>query len=88
MSHPRKVKNRKRPTKSPFKIIVEKHADGYVSHPLGLKGVVVGQGDTYEAAVADVKSAIGFHIEMFGRAVLETDDPAQAVFVAEAEVAT
>ena len=33
-----------------FKIIVEKHADGYVAYPLGLKGVVVGQGDTYEEA--------------------------------------
>jgi len=31
-----------------FKIIVEKHSDGYVAYPLGLKGVVVGQGDTYE----------------------------------------
>ena len=29
-----------------FKIIVEKHADGYVAYPLGLKGVVVGDGDT------------------------------------------
>ena len=38
-----------------FKIVVEKHPDTYVSYPLGLKGVVVGQGDTYEAAIADVK---------------------------------
>jgi predicted RNase H-like HicB family nuclease len=48
------------------KLIVEKHADGYVAYPLGLKGVVVGQGDTYEDAVADVRSAIAFHIETFG----------------------
>jgi hypothetical protein len=27
------------------KIIVEKHADGYVAYPLGLYGVVVGEGD-------------------------------------------
>jgi len=27
-----------------YKIIVEKHPDGYVAYPLGLKGVVVGQG--------------------------------------------
>jgi hypothetical protein len=26
-----------------FKIIVEKHPDGYVAYPLGLKGVVVGE---------------------------------------------
>ena len=52
------------------KLIVEKHADGYVTYPLGLKGVVVGQGDTYEDAVADVKSAVTFHIETFGSEVL------------------
>jgi predicted RNase H-like HicB family nuclease len=50
-----------------IKIIVEKHQDGYVGYPLGLKGVVVGEGDTYEAALADVKSAIRFHLDTFGR---------------------
>jgi hypothetical protein len=30
------------------KVIVEKHPDGYVAYPLGLKGVIVGEGDTYE----------------------------------------
>jgi predicted RNase H-like HicB family nuclease len=55
-----------------FKIIVEKYSDGYVAYPLGLKGVVVGEGDTYEDALADVKSAIQFHIETFGAEVLET----------------
>ena len=49
-----------------IKIIVEKHPDGYVAYPLGLKGVVVGEGDTYEEALADVKSAISFHVETFG----------------------
>lgn len=53
-----------------FKIIVEKHHDGYVAYPLGLKGVVVGQGDTYEQALADVRSAIHFHIETFGKEVI------------------
>jgi predicted RNase H-like HicB family nuclease len=48
-----------------FRVIVEKHRDGYVAYPLGLKGVVVGQGDTYEEALADVKSAIRFHIKTF-----------------------
>ncbi len=52
-----------------LKIIVEKHPDGYVAYPLGLKGVVVGQGDSYEEALSDVKSAIRFHIETFGREV-------------------
>jgi predicted RNase H-like HicB family nuclease len=48
-----------------IKIIVEKHSGGYVAYPLGLKGRVVGEGDTYEAALADVKSAIQFHIATF-----------------------
>ena len=46
--------------------MVEKHAKGYVAYPLCLKGVVVGEGDTYEEALAGVKSAIKFHIETFG----------------------
>ena len=46
-----------------LKIIVEKHPEGYVAYPLGLKGVVVGEGDTYEDALEDVTSAIKFHIE-------------------------
>jgi predicted RNase H-like HicB family nuclease len=57
------------------KIIVEKHADGYVAYPPGVKGVVVGQGGTYEEAVADVKSAIKFHVETFGDEVMSGDPP-------------
>jgi predicted RNase H-like HicB family nuclease len=68
------------------KVIVEKHLDGYVAYPLGLKGVVVGQGDTYEEALADVKSAIRFHLETFGQEVLEGDSPVLEAFVAEAGV--
>ena len=56
-----------------IKIIVEKYPDGHVAYPLRLKGVVVGQGDTYEAALANVKSAISFHIETFGREVMEVE---------------
>jgi len=70
-----------------FKIIVEKSPDGYVAYPLGLKGVVVGEGDTYEEALADVKSAIKFHIETFGREVVEAEPAILEVFVAEAGVA-
>ncbi|HHN65151.1 MAG TPA: type II toxin-antitoxin system HicB family antitoxin [Nitrospirae bacterium] len=71
-----------------YKIIVEKHPDGYVAYPLGIKGVIVGQGDTYEEALADVKSAIKFHIETFGEEVLEIDPPILEAFVAEAGVET
>jgi predicted RNase H-like HicB family nuclease len=68
------------------KIIVEKHADGYVAYPLGLKGVVVGEGSNYEEALADVQSAIGFHIETFGAEVLRDDSPLLEAFVAEATI--
>jgi len=70
-----------------FKIVVEKHPDGYVAYPLGLNGIVVGEGDTYEEALADVKSAIRFHIETFGQEVLDIESPVLEVFVAEAGVA-
>ena len=49
-----------------LKIIIEKHADGYVAYPVGINGVIVGQGDTYEQALADVQSAIRFHLDAFG----------------------
>jgi len=70
----------------PFKIVVEKHPDGYVAYPLGLKGVVVAQGDTYDEAMADVKSAIRFHIDTFGKGVWEAESPVLEAFVAEVEV--
>jgi len=41
-----------------FRIIVEEHPEGFVAYPLGLNGVVVGEGDTHDTAVADQKSAI------------------------------
>jgi predicted RNase H-like HicB family nuclease len=68
------------------KIIVEKHPDGYVAYPLGIRGVVVGEGDTYESAVADLKSAIKFHVETFGADVLAVDPPVLEAFVAETGV--
>ncbi|MGO9014242.1 MAG: type II toxin-antitoxin system HicB family antitoxin [Dissulfurispiraceae bacterium] len=69
-----------------YKIIVEKHPDGYIAYPLGLKGVVIGQGDTYEEALSDVKSAIRFHIETFGKDVLDVEPEILEAFVAEAGV--
>jgi len=68
------------------KVIIEKHADGYVAYPVGLQGVVVGEGDTYEEALADVQSAITFHIETFGSAVVEDASSVLDVFVAEAGI--
>ncbi|MFL6244511.1 MAG: type II toxin-antitoxin system HicB family antitoxin [Thermoanaerobaculia bacterium] len=70
-----------------LKIVVEKHEDGYVAYPVGIRGVVVGQGDTYEEAVDDVKSAIAFHAETFGKDALEGDSPVLDAFIADEEVA-
>ncbi len=70
-----------------FKIIVEKHSDGYLAYPLGLKGVVVSEGDTYEEVLINVKSAILFHIKTFGDEVFEVDESILEAFVAETGVA-
>jgi predicted RNase H-like HicB family nuclease len=72
-------------TKS-MKIVVEKHPDTYVAYPLGVKGIVVGEGATYEAAVEDLKSSIRFHIETFGAESLDVDPPILEAFIAETGV--
>jgi predicted RNase H-like HicB family nuclease len=75
-----------------LKFIVEKHADGYIAYPLALRGVVLGQGDSYEEALADTQSAAQFHIDTFGEEAWEEeawedDGDVEAAFVAEASVA-
>lgn len=69
------------------KIIIEKHPDGYVAYPLGLKGVVVGEGDSCEEALADVKSAISFHLETFGPDIFDDEPPVLEAFIAETGIA-
>ncbi len=71
---------------SQIKVIVEKHPDGFVAYPLGLKGVVVGEGDTYDEAMADVQSAIRFHIDTFGNEVIESESPVLEAYLDEARV--
>ncbi|MEW6349672.1 MAG: type II toxin-antitoxin system HicB family antitoxin [Thermodesulfobacteriota bacterium] len=66
-----------------IKIVIEKHSDGYVGYPIGMKGVVVGEGNSYEEALADVRSAIAFHVETFGPEVLDEAAAPLEVFVAE-----
>ncbi len=70
-----------------LKIIVEEHADGFVAYPLGVKGVVVGQGDSSENALADVKSAIRFHIESFGAESFDASAEILNAYLAETELA-
>lgn len=69
-----------------FKIIIERHSDGYVAYPIGIVGAVVGQGETYEEALSNVKSALACYIEVFGKEILE-DRPSVEVFIAEAGIA-
>ncbi|RKZ80670.1 MAG: type II toxin-antitoxin system HicB family antitoxin [Candidatus Parabeggiatoa sp. nov. 1] len=71
----------------PFKIIIEKHSDGYVAYPIGLKGIVVAEGDTYQQALKEVESAIQFHLETFGKDAFEYHDEMLEAFVAETRVA-
>jgi predicted RNase H-like HicB family nuclease len=66
-----------------LKIVVEKNQDGYIAYPLGVKAVIVGEGETYEEALADVKSAIKFHIESFGIDSLAFEPDILEAFVAE-----
>jgi len=69
-----------------IKIVVERHSDGYVAYPVGLKGVVVGEGESYDEALSDVKSAIRFHVETFGSEVLEDESPVLEAFIDEADL--
>lgn len=70
-----------------LKFIVERHSDGFLAYPLGLRGVVMGQGDTYEAALADAKAAAQFHIETFGSDAFDDDSDVEAAYVAEGNIA-
>jgi len=54
-----------------IRFVVERHPDGFVAYPLGIDGVVVGEGDTYEEALANVQSVLAFHIGTFGEGVLD-----------------
>lgn len=53
---------------SSVKIVIEHHEDGYIGYPLGfVRGAIVGQGNTYAAALKDTESAIRFFIEHYGK---------------------
>lgn len=69
------------------KIVIEHFEDGYVAYPLGMKGVIVGQGNSFNEALDDVTSAISAHVKQFGPDVLLDEDAAVEAFIAEAKVA-
>jgi predicted RNase H-like HicB family nuclease len=58
-----------------IKFIIEQHADGFLAYPLGMQGIVVGEGGSYEEALADAKSVTKFHIETFGAEAFPSDSP-------------
>lgn len=72
---------------SHIRIIVEKHPDGYVAYALGLRGAAIGEGDTYEEALADAKGAVLEMLETFGPDVIDTDTPVLDAGVEEMGVA-
>jgi predicted RNase H-like HicB family nuclease len=69
------------------RVVVEQHPDGFVAYPLGLHGVIVGEGNTADEALADVQSAIKFHIETFGQDALADESEVLDAFLRETEVA-
>lgn len=58
----------------PLKVIIERHTDGFIAYPLGLRGVVIGQGETYDEALRDVTSAIEFFRDTFGEEAFEENE--------------
>jgi hypothetical protein len=53
---------------------------------VGIKDVVVGEGDSFDEALRDVQSALRFHIETFGTDALEPEDPILDAFIGEAAI--
>lgn len=68
---------------STFKFVIEKHAEGFVAYPLGMNGVVVGEGDTFAQALEDARSAAQFHLHTFGPDALVDQDDVLEAFIAE-----
>jgi predicted RNase H-like HicB family nuclease len=69
-----------------IRFLVEEHPDGFVAYPLGVEGVVIGQGDSAEEAISDARSALRSHLEAFGESVLISDEPVLDAFVREESI--
>ena len=66
-----------------IKFVVERHSNGYIAYPIGIQGIVAGQGNTYQKALDDAKSALKFHIETFGDDVLNDESPVIEAYIEE-----
>ncbi|GAB6282676.1 MAG: hypothetical protein STSR0008_14220 [Ignavibacterium sp.] len=74
-----------------IKIVIEHNKDGYIGYPLDFeRGAIVGQGNTYAAALKDTERAIQFFIEHYGKEKffehLEIDDASIDAYIAEAAI--
>ena len=70
-----------------LKFVSERHPEGFVAYPLGIEGVVIGEGDTADEALADCRSALAFHLETFGPDVLQGVAPILDAYLVDAEAA-
>ena len=68
------------------KLVIEQHPDGFVGYALGVQGAVIGEGGTFDEALADLKSALKFHIETFGDTALDLESPVIEAFIVDAAV--
>ena len=73
-------------TSTKYKIVVEQHEDGFVAYPLGVAGCIVGQGDSADGSVKDLRSAIRFHIETFGKDAFQDDSFVLHAFITKIDV--
>lgn len=69
-------------------VVIERHPDGFVAYPLGVRGVVVGRGETAEEARTDTTSALRRHVGPFGTDAREVDSPVLDAILADAPLAT
>lgn len=65
------------------KVVVEQHPDGFIAYPLGMRGAVVGEGESAAAALAHVTSAIAAHVETFGADAFEDELPLLDAFLTD-----
>ncbi len=66
-------------------IIIEKHSECYLAYPLGLSGVLLSRGNTYQEALENIKSTIKFHLETFRKETFK-DESIIETFIDEIKV--
>jgi predicted RNase H-like HicB family nuclease len=66
-------------------VIIEKHPEGYVAYLLGLSGVLLSKGNTYQEALENIKFTIKFHLENFRKETFQ-DECIITTFIGEITV--